>query len=221
MLPHLPLLLALSSNSPFWESRPTGLHSNRSTIMGMLPTAGLPGPMRNWSEYTWLVNHLVATGFINSIREIWWDIRPHPHFGTVEVRVCDNPKNLEHALALTALIQTLVVSISREIDEGTYLRDDHPMMVAQNKWRAARYGGAAQLVDCNDFQSRGVQETIDRLVDRLLPTAGELGCAVELENCRDLPGSTGAAEQLAIYQETFSRRKVVEQMLEANEWQPT
>ncbi|HUG89229.1 MAG TPA: YbdK family carboxylate-amine ligase, partial [Planctomycetaceae bacterium] len=91
MLRHLPLLLALSANSPFWEGRNTGLHSNRSKVMEGLPTAGLPHQMRNYSEYVWLVNHLVDTGFINTIRELWWDIRPHHNFGTVEIRVCDMP----------------------------------------------------------------------------------------------------------------------------------
>ena len=84
MLRHLPLLLALTANSPFWNGRRTGLHSNRSMVMQDLPTAGLPHQMRNWSEYVWLVNHLIDTGFINTIREIWWDIRPHHNFGTVE-----------------------------------------------------------------------------------------------------------------------------------------
>ncbi|MCA9064292.1 MAG: YbdK family carboxylate-amine ligase, partial [Planctomycetaceae bacterium] len=104
MLQHLPLLLALSANSPFWEGRNTGLQSNRSKIMEGLPTAGLPYQMRNWSEYVWLVHHLEDTGFINTIREIWWDIRPHHEFGTVEIRVCDVPPDLDQVVALTAFI---------------------------------------------------------------------------------------------------------------------
>jgi carboxylate-amine ligase len=220
MLRHLPLLLALSANSPFWEGRPSGLHSNRSKVMEMLPTAGLPMPMRNWSEYTWLVNHLIATGFIHTIREIWWDIRPHHNFGTVEIRMCDMPRNLEQALVLTALIQTLVVAFSREIDEGTYQSDYHPMMVAQNKWRAARYGGEALLVDTYDYRQHSVQQTVDRIVELLRPVAEELGCAPELENCRALPSQTGARQQLDLYAETHSRREVVRRMLEANEWRP-
>jgi carboxylate-amine ligase len=220
MLRHLPLLLALSANSPFWEGRPSGLHSNRSKIMEMLPTAGLPVQMRNWSEYTWLVNHLVDTGFIHTIREIWWDIRPHHNFGTVEIRVCDNPRNLDHVLAITALVQTLVVALSRQIDEGTYQSDHHPMMVAQNKWRAARYGGQAQLVDNDDYRQYSVQETIDRMVERLRPISEELGCAEDLERCRKLPSETGAQQQLDLYYKTFSRRRVVREMLAANEWRP-
>ena len=216
MLRHLPLLLALSSNSPFWEGRPTGLHSSRAKIMEMLPTAGLPHQMRNWSEYTWLINHLIDTGFINTIREIWWDIRPHHNFGTVEIRVCDVPKNLDHALAITALVQTLVTAISEQIDEGTYQSEYHPMMVAQNKWRAVRYGAAAELVNSDDYESYSVQETVDRLVDRLLPTAERLGCATELQHCRRLPGETGSQQQLDLYTQTHSRRKMVAEMISAN-----
>ncbi|MCA9185970.1 MAG: YbdK family carboxylate-amine ligase, partial [Planctomycetales bacterium] len=140
IMQHLPTLLALSCSSPFWQHRDTGLQSHRSKIMEGLPTAGLPTLMRNWSEYVWLVNHMVETGFINTIREIWWDVRPHHSFGTVEVRVCDMPGNLDDVLVLTALIQSLVKKLSDQIDEGTYQHDCHPVMVRQNKWRAARFG---------------------------------------------------------------------------------
>ena len=107
IMQHLPTLLALSASSPFWQNRDTGLQSYRSKVMEGLPTAGLPTLMRNWSEYAWLVNHMVETGFINTIREIWWDVRPHHNFGTVEVRVCDMPGNIDHVCGLTALIQCL------------------------------------------------------------------------------------------------------------------
>jgi carboxylate-amine ligase len=214
MMRHLPLLLALSCNSPFWENRKTGLHSNRSNVMEGLPTAGLPHQMRNWSEYVWLVNHLVDTGFINSIRELWWDIRPHHQFGTVEIRMCDMPPNLEQVLAITALVQCLVQEISEEIDEGTFLSSYHPMMVEQNKWRATRFGGEARLVDSDDYKQYSVQETVDRMIDLLQPQAKKLGCVDELNSATKLPSTTGAAQQLAIYEETNSLQEVVRQMLE-------
>ncbi len=218
MLRHLPLLLALSSNSPFWEGRNSGLCSVRSKIMEGLPTAGLPHQMRNWSEYIWLVNHLVGTGFINTIRELWWDIRPHHTFGTVEIRVCDMPANLEQVLALTALIQSLVQVISAEIDEGTFQSEYHPMIVQQNKWRATRYGADARLVDSDDYKQYSVQETVDKLVELLKPQAQKLDCLSELESACRLPYSTGAQQQLAIYDETESRQEVVRQMLQQNGW---
>ena len=217
MLRHLPLLLALSANSPFWEARPTGLHSNRSKIMEMLPTAGLPHQMRNWSEYVWLISHLQDTGFINTIREIWWDIRPHHNFGTVEIRICDMPASLDQVVAITALVQCLVVAISNQIDQGTYLSEYHPMIIQQNKWRATRYGAKAKLVNSDDYKQYTVQETTDRLVERLLPTAEALGCVSELEAVRQLPANTGAEQQLKLYEETYSRHEVVRQMLDSNQ----
>jgi glutamate---cysteine ligase / carboxylate-amine ligase len=216
MLRHLPLLLALSANSPFWEGRATGLHSNRSTIMEDLPTAGLPYQMRNWSEYVWLINHLVDTGFINTIREIWWDIRPHHNFGTVEIRVCDMPPNLEQVQALTALIQCLVQAISEEIDEGTYQSEYHPMMVEQNKWRATRFGAEARLVNSRDYKQYSVQETVDDLIELLAPMAEKLDCVEELQSAAHLPGNTGAKQQLEIYAATNSRHEVVRRMLAQN-----
>ncbi len=218
MLRYLPLLLALSSNSPFWEGRATGLHSNRSKIMEGLPTAGLPYRMRNWSEYVWLVNHLKETGFINTIREIWWDIRPHHIFGTVEVRVCDMPPNLDQVLALTALIQCLVQAISEEIDEGTYRSDYHPMMVQQNKWRATRFGPDARLVNTDTFQQEPVAELARRMVERLRPTAERLGCVDDLQRVVQLPADTGSRQQLRIFEQTGDRREVVRRMLEQNDW---
>ena len=181
---HLPTLLALSVSSPFWEGRNTGLQSHRSKIMEGLPTAGLPTLMRNWSEYVWLVNHMIDTGFINTIREIWWDVRPHHNFGTVEVRICDMPGNLHDTLAIAALVQCLVKALSDEIDNGTYQHDSHPMMVQQNKWRAARFGNRAMLVDTYTYEVASAQQTVERLVELLRPTAAELRCESYLQPLR-------------------------------------
>lgn len=215
---HLPLLLAMSSNSPFWEGRNTGLHSNRSKIMEGLPTAGLPHLLRNWSEYTWLINHLVDTGFINSIREIWWDIRPHHNFGTVEVRVCDMPANLEQALSIAALVQCMVQLISEEIDEGAYQREYHPMMIQQNKWRATRFGPDAPLVESHDYRQQTVQQTLDGLIELLVPMSRRLECENELVAAATLPENTGSRQQLAIFEETGSGQEVVRRMIAENAW---
>lgn len=218
MLRYLPLLLALSSNSPFWEGRNTGLHSNRSKIMEGLPTAGLPHVMRNWSEYVWVVNHLIDTGFMNSIREIWWDIRPHHNFGTVEVRICDMPPNLDQVLGITALVQCLVHAISSEVEQGTYQLDYHPMMVQQNKWRATRFGADARLVLSQTYEQASVAETVANLAKKLHEQSVELGCTDELQSVLNIPGNTGAAQQLSIFEETGSKSEVVRQMIEANHW---
>ena len=184
ILQHLPILLALSVNSPFWQGRNTGLHSQRSKVMETLPTAGLPPLMRNWSEYSWLLNNMIETGFIKTIREIWWDVRPHHNFGTVEVRICDMPPSLEDVLGLTALIQCLVYDLSEEIDRGTYQFDCHPFLIRQNKWRACRYGMDAKLVDAATHQAIEARRVVHNLVDRLRDRAEELGCAPYLEIVR-------------------------------------
>lgn len=213
MLSHLPVLLALSCSSPIWEARRTGLQSHRSKIMEGLPTAGLPTLMRNWSEYVWLVRHMVDTGFINTIREIWWDVRPHHNFGTVEVRVCDMAGTLQDTLAIAALVQSLVKALSDEIDRGTYQHDCHPMLVRQNKWRAARYGTAAQLVDSYSYKVVTVPQAVDQLVDLLTPVAANLACEHHLERCRQMARSpTWADRQLSILSETGSAEEVVRQL---------
>ena len=218
---HLPTLLAISSNSPWWDGRVTGLCSHRAKIMEGLPTAGLPPLMRNWSEYVWLVRHLIETGFIHSMREVWWDVRPHHNFGTVEVRMCDIPGNLEDSLALAALIQCLVKALSDAIDRGTYQHDCHPMMVRQNKWRASRYGLEAELIDPLSFEPRRVRAIVAQLVDELRPIAEELKCAAWLDRLGALSrGKSWADRQLAVLEDTGSPVEVVRHFTELSRLLP-
>jgi len=200
---YLASILALSVNSPFWVSRNTGLHSQRCKIMEQLPAAGLPPYMRNYSEYCWVVNQSIQTGFINSIREIWWDVRPHPGFGTVEVRIADLPPNLEDCLAIAALIQCLVVALSEQIDDGVYQYDIHPIMVKQNKWKAIRYGMRAELIDPVTHKTIPVRENVYFLYEKLLPYAKTLGCEKELGQLLSLTERpTGSEKQLSLYEAT-------------------
>jgi carboxylate-amine ligase len=221
IMQHLPTILALSCSSPFWEQRDTGLASYRSKIMEGLPTAGLPTLMRNWSEYVWLVNHMVDTGFINTIREIWWDVRPHHNFGTVEVRVCDMPGNLQDTLAITALIQCLVKALSDDIDQGAYQHDCHPMMVLQNKWRSCRYGLEARLVDTYTYEAIAAKQRVEQLVRKLRPAAEELGCVSYLESCLDIAARPNWSErQRSIFRETGDPKSIVRQLTELSRVQP-
>jgi carboxylate-amine ligase len=214
ILNHLSVLLALSANSPFWTGQKTGLHSYRVKVMEGLPTAGLPPLMRNWSEYLWLVNHMVETGFIKTIREIWWDVRPHPNFGTIEVRICDLPPDLPSVLGLTALVQCLVHDLSEKIDRGTYQFDCHPFLVRQNKWRACRYGLGASLVDPTSYETKPARQVVHDVVARLRGAADELGCARPLDSVLDMAERpTGADLQLAAFDETGDHAEVVRRML--------
>ncbi|MCC9607658.1 YbdK family carboxylate-amine ligase [Blastopirellula sp. JC732] len=215
IMQYLPVLLALSTSSPFWEGRDTGLASHRSKIMEGLPTAGLPPLMRNWSEYVWLVNHMVDTGFINTIREIWWDVRPHHNFGTVEVRVCDMPGNLDDSLTISAMIQCLVKHLSDEIDLGAYQHDCHPMMVRQNKWRACRFGSDAKLVNSYTYEVESVSTVVARLIERLTPSAIELGCEPYLLRAQEIADRpTWADRQRLILKETGDPTEIVRRMTE-------
>ena len=214
ILRYLPVLLALSCNSPFWEGHVTGLHSWRSKIMEGLPTAGLPPLMRNWSEYVWLINHLIDTGYIESIREIWWDVRPHHAFGTVEVRICDMPGSLGDTLGLVALIQCLVYALSDQIDQGIYQHDCHPMLIRQNKWHASRYGIEAQLVDSTSHNLKSVPQIAEELVDALLPTAEHLNCVSFLKRVLDMVHRpTWAQRQMDLLTRTGDPATVVRHLI--------
>jgi len=196
MMRHLPVMLALSANSPCWNGHDTGLASYRSKIMESLPTAGLPETMRNWSEYNWLVDHLQSTDFIHSSREIWWDVRPVARFGTVEVRIMDTPMNMRQLLGLVAMVQCVVAGISAEIDRGAYLVDCHPMIARQNKWHAVRYGLDATLVDPDTMLAASARQMARRTLDLCRPVADHLGCATELSYCDEiLQGGNGAQSQ--------------------------
>jgi carboxylate-amine ligase len=209
LLRHLPVLQALSANSPMWMGRDTGLASYRSKLLEALPTAGMPQPLRNWSEYNWLINHLQDTGFIRSIREIWWDVRPHAEFGTVEVRIMDQPLCMRHLLGLVALTQSLVAGISLAIDRGAYQYDIHPIIAKQNKWHAVRWGMDASFVDPDTMTAMPARDSARRLIARCAPHAERLGCLEELSYLDDIiEHGTGAARQRQALRETGDPRGV-------------
>ncbi len=219
ILRHLPTLLALSANSPFWNGRDTGLHSQRSKVMADLPSAGLPPLMRNWSEYVWLLRHMINTGFITSIREVWWDVRPHHNFGTIEVRICDVPYDLPTVLGLTALIQCLVHALSEEIDQGTYQHDSHPMMVRLNKWRACRHGLSTELVDPYTEESTPARHVVRKLASNLMGTARELDCVDHMELVMDLSERpTGSERQRALAESCRGDLAEVVRRMTAEPW---
>lgn len=202
MMRHLATLLALSVNSPFWVGRRTGLHSQRIKIMEQLPAAGTPPFLRNYSEYCWVVNQSIQSGFINSLQEIWWDVRPHPRYGTVEVRIFDLPPSLDDAMALAALTQCLVSALSDQIDEGVYQYDIHPIVVRQNKWKACRWGMAADLIDPVTHKPIPVRENVYSLFERLKPYAEKLQCVQEFNHLITMiEHPSGAEQQLALFDE--------------------
>ncbi|MAB81848.1 MAG: glutamate--cysteine ligase [Phycisphaerae bacterium] len=215
LLRHLPTLLALSSNSPHWLGNDTGLHTYRSKLMESLPTAGMPETLRNWSEYIWLIEHLISTGFIHSPNEIWWDVRPSPQFGTVEIRVMDTPINMKHLLGLVALSQSLIAGISEQIDRGAYLYDSHPMIARQNKWHAVRYGMDASFVDFDTMLAVPARQVARRLLDQCAPHAERLGCIKELGYVEEIiEQGSGADAQNRAWDKTGDMHQVVDRILD-------
>jgi len=164
---HLPVLLALSANSPFWCGRATGLHSHRVEVMNASPTAGLPPRLGGWDEYERMVERLTETGLIQSSKELWWDVRPSPEHGTVEVRMCDMPPDLPSVVGLTALSQCLVVDLASRRTDLPALDECGLAMVRQNRWRAARFGLDASLVDPRTGSKATARDVIKNLVIRL------------------------------------------------------
>lgn len=182
LLAYVPHLQALSASSPFWGGTDTGYASNRAMMFQQLPTAGLPFQFETWADYESYVEDMLKTGIIDHINEIRWDIRPSPHWGTVEVRVCDGVPTLEEISALTALIQCLVDDFSARLDAGETLPTMPDWFHAENKWRAARYGMEAIIIENAAADERLVTECLADEIERLGPTAERLGCLPELRS---------------------------------------
>jgi glutamate---cysteine ligase / carboxylate-amine ligase len=186
LLNQYPHLLALSASSPMWGGHDTGYASNRAMMFQQLPTAGLPFQFRTWAQWEGFVHDQKKTGIIDHMDEIRWDIRPSPHLGTVEVRVCDGVSNLRELSALVALTHCLIVDLDRRLDAGENVPIMPPWHVQENKWRAARYGLDAVVILDSDSNERLVTEDLDDLLTRLQPVARSLGCTDELAKVADI-----------------------------------
>lgn len=200
---YLPHLLALSSSSPFIDFEDTGLASARSKIFEGMPTAGLPFRLHSYGEFQQFMNTLVRARAIETIREIWWDYRPHPGFGTLEVRVCDAPSTLREIAAVTALIQCLVVGMDEHYEAGVPMKVLPTWIVRENKWRAARHGLDADVITTPEGDHAPLREDLPRLLETLAPIAARLHCADELADVQAmLDGGASYERQRRVYRET-------------------
>jgi len=183
---YIPHFLGLSASSPFWAGRDTGLASSRSPVFENLPTAGLPYVLSGWAEFESFMGTLLSAGAISSIREVWWDIRPHPDFGTVELRICDGIPTLREVAAVAALAQCLVHWLDTRLDAGEPLYVPRDWTVRQNKWRAARHGLQASVIVDEEGHQQPLADAVAGVVAELGPVAAELGCAGELRSLLDV-----------------------------------
>ncbi|QXC61840.1 glutamate--cysteine ligase [Aquihabitans sp. G128] len=177
---YIPHFLALSASSPYWEGRDTGLASSRSKVFEGLPTAGLPAPIENWADFEQYMETLVSSAAISTVREVWWDIRPHPEFGTVELRMCDGIPTMSEICAVAALAQSLVAHLDGLDDRGFTLPRHKEWILRQNKWRAGRHGLDTDLIVDQQGRLEPARDAITALVEEVTPAAGRLGCTDEL-----------------------------------------
>jgi carboxylate-amine ligase len=186
LLTYLPHFQALSASSPFWAGENTGYASNRALMFQQLPTAGLPPQFAEWSQYERMVADLQHIGVIEELNELRWDIRPSPKWGTVEVRTFDGISTAREIGAIAALTQCLVEHFSRELDAGRAVPALQPWFVRENKWRAARYGMEAIIIQNTAGDERLVTDDLEELLPTLAPIAETLDCAAELDGLRDI-----------------------------------
>jgi glutamate---cysteine ligase / carboxylate-amine ligase len=212
---YLPELLALSANSPFWLGRDTGLASTRTKLFEAFPRSGLPPAFGSFEEFELLVERGVRSRSFPDYTHIWWDARPHPKLGTLEVRICDAQTRLESVTGLVALVQSLVATLAEDFERGVKPQVQPVTLVAENKWRAARDGLDGKLIDLERDQERPARAAVLALVERVEPAAARVGCREELAEVERLvERGTGADEQRRVYEETGSLLAVAQWLAE-------
>jgi glutamate---cysteine ligase / carboxylate-amine ligase len=220
LLVELSSLLALSGSSPFWRGEPTGLSSSRQIVFAAFPRSGPPPRFRDYADYAEVVGQLEKTGTIADYTNIWWDIRLHPKWGTVEVRICDAVTRVEDAVALAAYCQALVKLWSERYDKGLEIPSYHRILTSENKWLAARYGLEAPVMDLATGRRNRVPvaQLVRRTLRDIEPHAAELGSERELEGIRQiLAHGNGADRQLRVFNANRDIVEVVREIADATE----
>jgi len=211
----LPHLLALSTNSPFWLGMNTGLKSYRCKVFDKFPRTNIPDYFPSWGEYENFIKLLIKTNCIDNAKKIWWDIRPHPFFNTIEFRVCDIPMRASETIAIAALIQATVAKLYKLHASNQGFRLYRRALIMENKWRASRYGLDGKLIDFGKQIEVPTRDLIREYLDFVDDVVDELDSREELEYIHTmLEEGSGADRQLRVYQETGDLKKVVDYIME-------
>lgn len=214
----LPHILALSTNSPFWLGMDTGLKSYRCKVFDKFPRTNVPDYFPSWGEYESFINLLVQTNCIDNAKKIWWDIRPHPHFTTLEFRVCDVPMRVDETIAIAALVQATVAKLYKLHAANTGFRLYRRALIMENKWRAARYGLDGKLIDFGKKTEVPLRELMLEYLELIDDVVDELGSRVELQYIHKmLEMGSGADRQLRVFQETGDLKRVVDYIIAETE----
>jgi carboxylate-amine ligase len=220
LLVDLPLLLGLSASSPFWRGEPTGLSSTRQPIFAAFPRSGPPPRFRDYAEYAEAIGYLEHTGCIADYTHIWWDLRPHPKLGTVEIRICDAVTRVEDAVAIAAFCQALVKHYSELYEEEAEVPSYHRILTTENKWLSVRYGLDAPIMDLATGRRNrvAVAQLVRRRLRELEPHARELGSERELEGIMEiLRRGNGSDRQLRVYNANRDIVEVTREIADATE----
>jgi len=210
----LPHLLALSANSPFWLGMNTGLKSYRCKVFDKFARTNIPDSFTSWSDFENFVNLLIRTKCIDNAKKIWWDIRPHPFFNTLEIRICDIPLRLDETIALAALIQATVVKLYKLHSRNQSFRQYSRALIMENKWRAARYGISGKLIDFGKECEVNERDLILEYLEFVDDVVDELDSREEVAYVHSmLQHGTGADRQLRVFQETGDLKRVVDYMV--------
>lgn len=212
----LPHILALSTNSPFWTGFDTGLQSYRSKVFERFPRTGIPDPFQSWGEYESYIKLLVKTRCVDNAKRVWWDIRPHPSFPTLEIRICDVPMTLDESIAIAALIQALALKLFTLYQRNLSFRVYSRALVMENKWRAVRYGIDGRMIDFGKQREVSTRELIRELLVFVDDVVDELGSREHINKINDiLENGPGAARQLRVFAESGKdHRAVVDYIVE-------
>ena len=206
----LPHIYALSTNSPFWCGRNTGFKSYRSKVFDKFPRTGIPDFFASANEYDEYIKLLVKTNCIDNGKKIWWDIRLHPYFDTIEFRICDIPMRIDETICIAALIQALVAKMHKLLKQNLSFRPYRKVLINENKWRAARYGIQGKLIDFGKQEEVPYRDLCGELLDFVDDVLDELGSRKEVEYIKEiLDHGTGADRQLAVFEQTGGDLKAV------------
>jgi carboxylate-amine ligase len=211
----LPHVLALTTSSPFWMGHSTGLKSYRSEVFKQFPRTDIPDHFDSYSSFQRYVDLLVKTGCINDGKKIWWDLRPHPVFPTLEFRICDIPTRVDDTVAIAALFQAIVAKLTKLIDKNLGFRLYRRMLIQENKWRAVRWGIDGKMIDFGKQKEVPTRDLILELLDFVDDVVNELGSRKEIEHIHTiLERRTSAEEQLRVFAETKDLNAVVDRLIE-------
>jgi glutamate---cysteine ligase / carboxylate-amine ligase len=214
----LPHILALSTNSPFWLGMNTGLKSYRCKVFDKFPRTNIPDYFPSWGEYENFIKVLIKTNCIDNAKKIWWDIRPHPFFNTLEFRVCDIPMRVDETIALAALIQATIAKLHKLYTANQGFRLYRRALIMENKWRALRYGLDGKMIDFGKQQEVPARDLILEYLEFIDDVVDELDSREEIDYIHEiLKNGTGADRQLRVFAETGDLNKVVDYIIEETE----